>query len=511
VVSPVFSRSYTGTYTGLLTLEAPWIPEDEWAVAEFNKSGDFFRPSGLEMAPGKVRGLFTCAVSASGAVSGQVQIENRTMGFTTALDAEMRGTFRITTTLKGTVWNLEGSIAFNPTDANREQEYADNVVHVVLRDVLMLTPPVVPVGQTLYCVAAGVSGAVDALSADVQEVETSAAASAMPMYFTAAAYREANGETKEASYGQAAVLSAQVRAGTGTVILRGYLANGSRVAASAILGRAFITPQMEGPEFGEDPVIFPALELAKPFKPSSQLLSGQALEALSEVLLRRSSSQSFPIWLRGDSAVAPVYGAMVFNGPRVYGSLGTVGLNPANNLSEYTPNLIAGYFYDSQSPFLNNLPSGAANTDQTTLVVTTPDTYPTGLLVNWPNPVIVPQTNVVQAAVDRETGLLFGGMIESTTKYLDTAKALPSWAGGKTLLACTTAAVFIQRRDILPRLLWTPSPAGGYVGFIYRGKNATLEPLRNVLGSSVPENSLLPAPSGTGRIEALRITLDNQY
>jgi hypothetical protein len=525
-ISPVLSRPYTGTYTGLLTLEAPWIPEDEWAVAD-SKDGDFFRPREMEMAFGKVRGLFTCSVSASGAVSGQIQIENRIMGFTTALDAEMRGTFRITTTLRGTVWNLEGSIAFNTEQANRDQDYVDNVVHLVLKDVLMATPPLIPVGQTLYCAAAGVSGAVEALSADIQEIETSQAASATPMYFTAAAYRETNGETKESSYGQAAVLSVQIRAGTGAVILRGYLANGTKVTASSVLGRAFITPQMEGPDvlmladpLAGIPVIYPALEMAKPFRPTSTLLSGQATEALTELLLRRSTSQSFPIWLRGDSATAPVYGAMIFNGPRVYGSVGVAGLNTDTNILEYTPNLVAGYFYDSQSPYLANLPSSVLNTDQLKPTMTFPDSslYKTGLVPNWPTSPVVPPKDVPQVSVDGQTGLLFGGMIETTAPYLETIPSLgPDFALNSTRekqlpeLACTIAAVFIQRRDILPSSNWTPSSAGGYVGFIYRGKNARLEPVNNVLGSGLPTSSLRPTPNGTSRIEALRVTLDNQY
>jgi hypothetical protein len=507
-VTPILSRPHTGTYTGLLTLEAPWIPEDEWAVSG-SKDGDFFRPRGLDMALGKIRGMFVCSVSSSGAVSGQIQLENKTLGFTTALDAEMRGTFRIATTLRGFAWNLNGTIAFNTTEENRSQDYVDNVAHVVLKDVLLSTPPLVPVGQTLYCTAAGVLGAGDALSADLQEVETSQAAQSSQMYFTAAVYRETNGETKETSIGQAAVISAQVRQGTGAVLLRGYLGNGARVTASATLGRAFITPEMEGPDVIS---IYPGLVPAAPFVPASTLLSGQAGEALSEVLLRRSTSQSVPVWLRGDTATTPVYGAMIFNGPKVYGSLGALGLNTANNLSEYTPNGLAGYFYDAQSPDLTNLPANSINTDQTTVLMTTPDSYPTGLAVNWPTAAVVPQTNVVQASVDRETGLLFGGMIESTAKYLQTASPYgPVFAGRKSLLACTTAAVYIQRIDTLPGLNYPPGSPGGYFGFIYRGKNATLEPLRNVLGSGVPEASVLPTPTGTGRIEPLRITFGYQY
>jgi hypothetical protein len=109
-------------------------------------------------------------------------------------------------------------------------------------------------------------------------------------------------------------------------------------------------------------------------------------------------------------------------------------------------------------------------------------------------------------------------MIETTAPYLETIPSLgPDFALNSTRekqlpeLACTIAAVFIQRRDILPSSNWTPSSAGGYVGFIYRGKNARLEPVNNVLGSGLPTSSLRPTPNGTSRIEALRVTLDNQY
>jgi hypothetical protein len=73
-------------------------------------------------------------------VSGQILLENKTYGFTTVLDAEMRGKFRIATTLKGVAWSMNGTLAFNPTEENRQQDYVDNVMHVVLKDALLATP-----------------------------------------------------------------------------------------------------------------------------------------------------------------------------------------------------------------------------------------------------------------------------------------------------------------------------------------------------------------------------------
>jgi sugar lactone lactonase YvrE len=610
-VTPILSRPYTGNYTGLLSLDAPWHTEDgaEWATED-----DIFRPTGVEPSLGNIRGFFTSTVTASGAVSGQILLENKTYSFTTVLDAEMRAKFRIVTSLKGVAWSMNGTLAFNPTEENRQQGYVDNVMHVVLKDALLATPPLVQVGQTLYCSAAGYSGAADALREDVVEglfnsqfaaapfaqgaaaaadsfsaipVGTAAAAAdavaaprvtnqptaistgtggvaifyvgvapgigttryqwfksrtdstnggteisggtqflgqtstiltisnlqkadegyyylritpasgppvfsntaqllvvtnpvtgvtgtpgqlSGPMDFTAAVYRETNGETKDNSFGQAAVLSARIRFGTGATIVQGYLANGTRVTFSTFLGRAFTTPQLEGPGgVGIDPSI-PA---ARPFVPTAALLSGQAAEALSETLLRKSSSQSIALWFRGDTATEPLVGTMIFNGPKVYGSFGALNLNTSTKMSEYTPNALAGYFYDPLAPNFANL-----------------TTTPLG-------------------TVDATTGLIFGGFLEPTGKYVQTNPPYsPAFAGFKSSLACTTAGVVMQKPDILPGYPWTPGSLGGYVGFIYRGKNATFEPFRNVLGNGTPETATHPTTGvKTGRIEPFRINL----
>ena len=516
-VTPLISREYTGNYVGLLSLEAPWLLDDEWAQAE-GREGDFFRPRGMEPGLGNIRGLFNCAVSALGAVSGQIHLENKIYSFTTVLDAEMRGSFKIATTLKGMAWNLTGTIAFNSTEENRLRGYVDNSLHVVLKDVLLATPPVVQVGQTLYAAAVGISGATDALRADVIEAvspggtDTQEPTLATPLQFTAAVYREINGETKSNSYGQAAVLAVQLRQVMSAAIVQGYLANGTKVTFSTYLGRPFITPQMEGPDILQ---IDPNVVAAVPFLPSaSATLSGQATEALTETLLRRSSSQSLVLWFRGDSATEPLFGTMIFNGPRVYGSLGALNLNSSTKLSEYTPNALAGYFYDQTEPHLANLPANQFITNQATVTLTTPDTYPDGLAVSWPNATFTPPSNIVLASVDRTTGLLFGGMLESTTRYVQTSPSYsPAFAAFKPLLACTTAAVIIQKPDILPGYTWTPNPLGGYVGFIYRGKNAPLESCKNVLGSGTPETAITPSPNVkvTGRIEPFRINIADQY
>jgi len=654
-VTPILSRPYTGNYTGFLSLEAPWFTDDgaEWAT-----ESEVFRPAGMVPDLGSIRGLFNCTVSSQGAVSGQIQLENKTYGFTTVLDAEMRGKFRIATTLKGVAWSMNGTLALNNTEENRVQDYVDNVMHVVLSDALLATPPLIQVGQTLYCSAVGFSGAADALRADIAEglfnsqfaaastaqgsaadynfsaispATSSAAAAAAappaapvmmvqprstsvllggvatfnalasgsgpftyqwfktvaatrtggvaisgatssvltiagvrdadfayyyvrvtnaggsvtsaparislldtsnpgggtgtggtgtsvllgaPMDFTAAVYREANGETKENSFGQAAVLSVRVRAGTGATIVQGYLANGTRVTFSTFLGRAFITPEVEGPQ---DLEIDPSTPAAQPFIPTAAVLSGQAAEALSETLIRRSSSQSIPLWFRGDTATEPLVGTMIFSGPRVYGSLGALNRNPSSNLSEYTPNALAGYLYDSTDPRLASFPSNQFVASQTNVFMTTPDVYLNGLSVSWPTSTSTPPTNTVLATVDGTTGLLFGGMLETTSRYVQFSPTVyaPEFAGGrspKSLLACTIAGVVIQKPDILPGFTWTPNSLGGYVGFIYRGKNAPLEPCRNVLGNETPKPAVHPTTKATtGRIEPFLINITDQY
>jgi hypothetical protein len=447
-------------------------------------------------------------------VSGQIQLENKTYPFTSVLDAEMRGSFRIATTLKGVAWSMSGTIAFNTTEPNQLQGYPDNVMHVVLKDALLVTPPMVPVGQTLYCSAVGFTGSTDALRAEVREAiaccgtDTDAPSLANPLQFTAAVYREANGETKPASFGQAAVFSVSLRQAMGTAIVQGYLGNGTKVLFSTYLGRSFITPEMEGPDVFQ---INDSTAAALPFVPTAQLLSGQATQAVAETLLRLSSSPSIPLWFRGDAPTEPLLGTMIFNGPRVYGSFGALNLNPTTKLSEYTPNAVAGYFYDSTERHLVNLPANQFIADQSTVTLTTPDSYATGLPVSWPPAVVTPPSNIVFATVDRPTGLLNGGLLESTTRYVRAVPlSSPKWAGSKSLLACTTAAVIIQRPDILPGYTWTPNPLGGYVGFIYRGKNAILEPCKNVLGNGTPEAANLQGRI-TERIEPFWINIADQY
>jgi hypothetical protein len=650
-VTPIVCRSFAGNYTGFLTLEAPWDTAEsmEWGTEE-----SLFRPSVSLAAPTNVRGFFSCTVSTLGAVSGQIQLENKIYSFTTVLDAEMRGTFRIATTLKGMAWSMNGRLAFNPTEANRQLGYLDNVLHVVLTDALLATPPLVQVGQTLYSSAAGYSGATEALRLDVTEgvlnssfaaasappeaaaptasssgspssgngtqaalPEGAAAAAALPltivqnpinrlnfiggtvvftvlvrgtppftyewtriregsfseqvvrevrsnassdslslsniqtadlgsyrvvvrdasggvvtstrafltapdgsggttgtaailppMYFTAAAYRNANGQTKETSFGQGAVLSVQVRFGTGISIVQGYLGNGSKFTASASLGRAFTSTPVEAPaEVG----IYPGALPAAPYTPTSSSLSDQALEALSETLLRRFGSPSIPLWLRGDSAMEPLFGTMIFNGPRVYGSLGVLNLDSSKKACVYTPNALAGYFFDPTVPHLANLPVNQLVTNQFSVTMTTPDVYIAGLLVSWPTPVLTPTVDKVFATVDGITGLLFGGMLETTTRYVQSSPPYsPDFAGYKNVLACTTGGVLIQKPDILPGFTWTPSPLGGYVGFLYRGKNAPLEPLKNVLGSGTSAAAVLKEKR-TERIEPFLIDVTEQY
>jgi hypothetical protein len=119
--------------------------------------------------------------------------------------------------------------------------------------------------------------------------------------------------------------------------------------------------------------------------------------------------------------------------------------------------------------------------------------------------------------VDGTTGLLFGGMLETTSRYVQFSPTVyaPEFAGGrspKSLLACTIAGVVIQKPDILPGFTWTPNSLGGYVGFIYRGKNAPLEPCRNVLGNETPKPAVHPTTKATtGRIEPFLINITDQY
>ena len=638
--TPVLNRSYAGNYSGLLSLEAPWDTASEWP----SDPEVFFRPTMLDPDIGKVRGLFSCSVTGLGAVSGQMQLENKTYSFTTVLDPEMKATFRVATNLKGVAWSMKGELSFNPTEENRLQGFLDNVLHVVVSDALLATPPVVEAGQTLYCSAAGVSGAAEALRADLTErllseklgadVPSAAAAfpsagaaaaapvepliqlqprsvsvlengsatfvvmasaggrlayqwydgptpsdtiagatgqsytifpvkravfgtryrvlvtnldvpgrpglggndgrstfsafatlseatgpgtggggtgtvtnPAAPMVFTSAVYRQTNGETAAKTYGQGAVLSVQVRQPTGGAVVQGYLANGTKVTFSTSLGRAFTTPQVEAPDLLENQ---PAGIEPAPFFPSSPDVTGQGGDALSEALVRRTSSQTIPLWFRGDSATEPLFGAMVFNGPRVTGSLGALNLEmvnlPMSNStppsSVYTTNTLAGYFFDPDEPPIGSLP-----------VTLTIDSYATGLKVSAPTSNSTVTSGTVFASVDKTTGLLLGAMLESTDRYvqrLSDPLSSPSWALFKPFLACTTAGVFIRSPDILPGLSWSANSLGGYVGFLYRGKSSPVERLKNVLGNGTLEPGTLNGID-TNRVEPFLIDIPEEY
>jgi hypothetical protein len=195
---------------------------------------------------------------------------------------------------------------------------------------------------------------------------------------------------------------------------------------------------------------------------------------------------------------------MVFNGPRVYGSLGALNLNASTKLSEYTPNALAGYFYDATEPHLAQVPTKA------TLPVT-PDAYPLGLDVKVSTTILTSGTREfvpICVTVDGTSGLLTGGLIELTGNYV-LPPVGPAFAALKPSLACTTAGVVIQKRDILPGFTWTPNVLGGYVGFLYRGKNGPLEPAKNVLGNGTPETAIL-GTKVTPRIEPFRMEVTDQ-
>jgi hypothetical protein len=159
--------------------------------------------------------------------------------------------------------------------------------------------------------------------------------------------------------------------------------------------------------------------------------------------------------------------------------------------------------------------------------MTTPGAYNDGLPVSWPTGgVAAPTLDKVFATVDSTTGLLFGGMLETTTRYVQLippygsafdekgeklrAPYSPKFAEYKGILACTTAGVMIQKREILTGYTWTPSALGGYVGFLYRGKNAPQEPLKNVLGSGTLEITTLRGRV-TERVEPFRINVTEQF
>jgi hypothetical protein len=289
-------------------------------------------------------------------------------------------------------------------------------------------------------------------------------------------------------------------------VVQGYLANGTKVTYSTFLGRAFTTPLFEGPaEVKNEPLNVGAA----PFRSSATTLDGQAIDALSEALVRRTSSQTIPFWFRGDTAAEPLFGAMVFTGPRVYGSLGALGLDNSTGLSVYTPNVLAGYFFDPSEPHLASAPVDQFVANQTAVAITS-ESYVAGLNVVWPTVNATPVQDTVLAAVDRSTGLLFGGMLESTSRYVQPTAIPPAWAESKTLLACTVAGVIIQKPDILPELPWSKNPLGGYVGFLYRGKSAPVERLKNVLGSGTPDPARLNN-TVINRVEPFRIDIIEQY
>jgi hypothetical protein len=329
------------------------------------------------------------------------------------------------------------------------------------------------------------------------------------MVFTAAAYRQTDGETLPKTYGQGAALSVQVRQLMGSAVVQGYLANGTKVTFSTYLGRAYTTPQFDGPAGVDNQ---PTTAVAAPYFASSSTFNGQAVDALSETLVRRTSSQTVSLWFRGDTSTEPLFGTMVFNGPNVYGALGALNLENSSGLSVYTPNALAGYFFNPSEPHLAALPANQFAPSQTAVNLTT-ESYVNGLPVSWPVINSAPVQDTVFATVDRTTGLLIGGMLESTTRYVQFTgtPSSPAWAEFKPLLACTAAGVIIQKPSIFPGLpAWSDNPLGGYVGFLYRGKSAPVERLKNLLGNGTPEAARLNN-TVINRVEPFLINITEQY
>jgi hypothetical protein len=295
----------------------------------------------------------------------------------------------------------------------------------------------------------------------------------------------------------------------GNAVVQGYLANGTRFTFSTYLGRAYTTPQFDGPAGIDNQ---PTTAVAAPYFASSATFNGQAVDALSETLVRRTSSQTVALWLRGDTSTEPLFGTMVFNGPNVYGVLGALNLDNSSGLSVYTPNALAGYFFNPNEPHLASLPASQFAASQTVVALKT-ESYGNGLPVNWPGINSTPVPDTVLATVDRTTGLLIGGMLESTTRYvrLTDDPSSPPWAEFKPLLACTAAGVIIQKPSIFPVLpAWSDNPLGGYVGFLYRGKSAPVERLKNVLGNGTPEAARLNN-TVINRVEPFLINITEQY
>ena len=155
----VLSRPYSSTYAGFLTLQKPWFSDYNY---EWTSRSDI--PSEVEsqiepFEPNKLRGYLSCALTSTGLISGKITLEDKLYTFVSTLGADMTASFQIASKLpNGNPWKMTGKIAFDTTPENESLGFQDNVMHVILTDALLKTPPLLNSGQTLYCRALGNGG-----------------------------------------------------------------------------------------------------------------------------------------------------------------------------------------------------------------------------------------------------------------------------------------------------------------------------------------------------------------
>jgi len=566
-IEAVFSRPYSSMYSGFLTLEKPWVSAGnyEWTPRDEASLGNRIEVPDLN----RLRGYYTCALTSTGLISGKITLEDKLYAFVATLKPDMTAAFQITLKMSdGNPWRMNGTLAFNPTEENQQADYADNSLHVTLSDALLKTPPLLNSSQTLYSRAIGSAGPTKSLSIVnpttgivgqqnvsgafatlLDGIAVPGAIGVSPNYglsYTAAVFRlnSTTGLTPASSFGQGGVFTVTVGATTGGAIVTGLHGNGTQFTYSGQLLQANYDANLD----------------AAPFNSAASDLSVKARDVMTEAMLGNSASVVLPLFLKGDKATEPVFGACVFsaedgaNTNTLYGALGTLnaGIN-LTNTSEYTANYVGGYVFDpTLKPFTSVASNVTAGNNAPTVTMYTAEVYPfINPLAKWINGVsqltswgalVLPIANgdktfgwtpgTASSSNTGNTGNFTLTYLESTSRYVDNQfKVYPEFAKwydavgspvgykGKSYLQSGIAGVMFcgaAPGGVQPISRALKPPFG--IGFFLRGISTgasqysgnTPQTLRDTLGNGSVEQITLKGAT-THRSEGVVIAIDDPF
>lgn len=448
----------------------------------------------------------------------------------------------------------------------------DNVMHVKLDDVVLeLTPPVMKSGRSLYGVAASNSGVTGStanrLNALILKNDGVLPAAGMDIKYTAAIYRFG---LKDATscLGRGGVLSTGIsQLGMATIL--GYLPNGAKMTYSGYVGRSCYVKDTQTSDpldlFSE---VYNSGDSAGGGSDTTSInidVTGVAMNVMKEMLERHTASVSIPIWSSspaGDKPQEPLFGGLLISDLNIKGCLGvlnavplltsgtsvptiTVGSGAASyqilagslaTASEYTHNLVSGYFYDTTTTSGWTKPNPFTQTARVSLFTTSPTSdsasYPlepgidfskygtdtamgrltyVGSAVSFIGSGKLGTGSGLNLQMDLPSGIITGSFLEPTKRYVSSTTVGAPWAAlGATGISARTFktdslnvkfyAVTIQGGSEFGYL----GANGGAVGVMIRG-TAIPETLKNVLGNGYQEVYAPPGTNPTFRVEGFNM------